>query len=110
MLNAREIQKNRKIFNEADKIMIATFKTLSDLNRYRIFRILAEQPKLTVSDIAEILNISLPLASQHIKILAYANLLKKERAGKRILTKLEHKNPLVPAMVKIIKQALKLTN
>ncbi|MDO8509686.1 MAG: metalloregulator ArsR/SmtB family transcription factor [bacterium] len=110
MFNKREIQKNRKIFTEADKIMAATFKTLSDLNRYRIFRILAEQPKLTVGSIALILNISLPLASQHIKILAHANLLKKERAGKKVLTKLEHSNPFVQAMVKIIKQALKSTN
>jgi len=110
MLTKKEIQKNRGIFSETDKIMAATFKTLSDVNRYRIFRILAEQPKLTVSSIAGILDISLPLASQHIKILANANLLKKERTGKKVLTKLENSNPFVQAMMKIIKLALKSTN
>lgn len=109
-LTKKEIQQNRSIFSETDKIMAATFKTLSDVNRYRIFRILAEQPKLTVSSIAEILDISLPLASQHIKILAHANLLRKERTGKKVLTKLEISNPFVQAMVKIIKKALKSTN
>lgn len=110
ILTKKEIQQNRRIFSETDKIMAATFKTLSDVNRYRIFRILAEQPKLTVSSIAGILDISLPLASQHIKILAHANLLRKERTGKKVLTKLEHSNPFVQAMVKIIKKALKSTN
>lgn len=110
MLTKKEIQQNRRIFSETDKIMAATFKTLGDVKRYRIFRILAEQPKLTVSSIADILDISLPLASQHIKILAHANLLKKERTGKKVLTKLETSNPFVQAMVKIIKQALRSTN
>ncbi len=110
ILTKKEILENRRIFSETDKIMAATFKTFSDVNRYRIFRILAEQPELAVSSIAEILDISLPLASQHIKILAHANLLKKERTGKKVLTKLEHNNPFVKAMVKIIKQALRLTN
>jgi len=69
MLSTKEIFAKRKIFHDTDSKMVLTFKVLSDVNRYRIFRILAAQPKLSVSDIAQILKISLPLASQHIKIL-----------------------------------------
>ena len=108
MLTEKEITQNRKFLSETDKSMAETFKVLSDLNRYRIFRILAEQPKLSVTTIAKILNISVPLASQHIKILAHANLLQKERHGKRIYTKLEKGNPFVRAIIKTIQQALKL--
>src|SRR3989338_167362 len=107
MLTTKEIKKNRKILSEADKRMAAAFKVLSDVNRYRIFRILAGQPKLSVSSIALILNISLPLASQHIKILAQANLLQKERAGKKVFPRLEHGNPLVQAVIKTIALTLK---
>jgi DNA-binding transcriptional ArsR family regulator len=107
MLTAKEINKNRKIFNESDKTMAADFKVLSDVNRYRIFRLLTEQSKLSVSDIAEILNISLPLASQHIRILTHVNLIKKEKYGKMVFPKLEHENPFVQAMVKTIQTALK---
>ncbi len=107
MLSIKEIQKNRKIFNETDKIIVAAFKVLSDVNRYRIFRILVEQPKLSISNIAQILDISLPLASQHLRILVQANLLQKERVGKKIFPKLEHDNALVPAIVKTIKQIIK---
>jgi len=102
MLTQKEINKNRKIFTESDKIMAGIFKALSDINRYRIFRLLAVYPDLSISDIARIINISLPLASQHIRVLTHANLIKKERNGKMILPKLEQNNNFVQAVVKII--------
>jgi len=106
-LTEKEILKNRKVFSETDKSMATAFKVLSDVNRYRIFRLLSQQPKLSISTIAKILNISLPLASQHIKILAHANLLQKERGGKKIFPKLEYGNPFVQAVAKTIQEALK---
>lgn len=106
MLSQKDILKNRKVFSKIDKNMAAAFKVLSDVNRYRIFRLLVEQPELTVGDIAHILKISLPLASQHIKILEHANLLQKERAGKKIFPKLKHGNPFVQAVITTIKQTL----
>jgi DNA-binding transcriptional ArsR family regulator len=105
MFGHKDIQTNRKLFSESDKSMVAVFKVLSDINRYRIFRILAEQPRLSVSNIARILDISLPLASQHIKILTHAKLLQKERDGKKVFPKLEHSNPFVQAIVKTIERA-----
>lgn len=108
MSSDKEILKNRKILSETDKSMAATFKVLSDLNRYRIFRILAEQPKLSVSVIAQILDISIPLTSQHIKILGQANLIQKEKEGKKVFPKLHRGNPFVQAMIKTIQHDLKI--
>jgi DNA-binding transcriptional ArsR family regulator len=62
MLTAKEVVQKRKLFSESDASMAAAFKVLSDVNRYRIFRILAAEPELSVSNIAHILDISLPLA------------------------------------------------
>lgn len=107
MLSEKEIRENRKIFSESDKSMAAAFKVLSDINRYRIFRILSQQPKISVSNIARILNISLPLASQHIRVLEHARLLQKERGGKKVFPKLEYGNPFVQAVTKTIQEALK---
>lgn len=107
MLTPKEIQAKRNLLSETDKNMAMAFKVLSDVNRYRIFRILADQPKITISDIAKILNISLPLTSQHIKIMTHANILQKEKSGKKVFPKLEHGNPLVRAVVKTIETALK---
>lgn len=110
MLSKKEILENRKILSETDKKMAAAFKVLSDVNRFRIFRLLSQQPKISISSLAKILNISLPLASQHIKILTHANLLQKERAGKKVYPKLEYGNPFVQAVVKTIQEALKFIN
>lgn len=104
MLSQKEIIKSRNIFKETDKGMVSVFKILSDFNRYRIFRLLAAQPKLTVSNIAQILNISLPLASQHLKLLVAANLLQKERVGKKVFPKIEKNNLFVQSILMIIKK------
>ena len=107
MLTAKEIQKGRKIFRAVDERATTAFKALSDLNRYRIFRILTEHPQISISNIADIMDISLPLASQHIKVLEQAGLLRKERIGKTVLPKLVRTDPFVQAIVKTITPALK---
>lgn len=107
MLTKKEIENNRKILSDKDKSMASTFKVLSDVNRYRIFRILIDEPKISISRIAKILEISMPLASQHIKVLTDAHLIEKERDGKKVLTKLEYGNPFVLAVIHTIKLALK---
>lgn len=106
-LSKKEIERNRRILSESDKTMAASFKVLSDINRYRIFRILSQQPKISISNIARILNISVPLVSQHIRILTHTNILQKERDGKKVFPKIEYGNPFVQAVVKTIEEALK---
>ncbi|MDP4007659.1 MAG: metalloregulator ArsR/SmtB family transcription factor [Candidatus Peregrinibacteria bacterium] len=107
MLRKKNSPKIKKLFNEKNKDIVAVFKALSDVNRYHIFCILMHEPNCSVSEIAEILGISLPLTSQHIKILTLNNLLQKEREGKKIIPKLEKSNPLVKAIIKILQQTSK---
>lgn len=90
-----EIHKYRMIFTETDRDLSALFKILSDLSRYRIFLLLMGSTRISIGNLAKILNISLPLASQHVKIMVQAGLLQKQRNGKRIYPKIEHGNPLV---------------
>lgn len=108
MLSEKEVAKNRKIFSETDKKMVVAFKALSDISRYRLFCMLLKQPQLSISDIAQILNISLSLASQHLKVLTHANLLRKERKGKKVFPKIEQSSPIVKLVVKTIQQAVKI--
>lgn len=107
MLTKKEIQAHRGIFDETDKKIVAAFKVLSDLNRFRIFRILAQQPKLSVSNIAHILDISVPLASQHIKVLLHADIVQKERKGKKVFPRLDHEDPFVQVAKTTIQEVLK---
>ncbi len=90
MLTDKQIEKIRKGFNGIDQRTI--FKILGDTNRYRIFEMLGKQSKLAVSDMAKILRISIPLASQHLKILEQAKILQKERIGQKVYYKVRADN------------------
>jgi DNA-binding transcriptional ArsR family regulator len=96
MLTDKQITKIRKAFNGTDQREI--FKILGDTNRYRIFEMLGEQPRISVSDIAKILKISLPLASQHLKILEQAEMLEKEKQGQKVYYKLKTDNKIAKAI------------
>lgn len=78
------------------------FKILGDTNRYRIFEMLGKEPQLTVSDIAKVLKISTPLASQHLKILEHGRLLQKEKRGQKVYYKLGTDNRIAQAITKTI--------
>jgi DNA-binding transcriptional ArsR family regulator len=90
MLTDKQITKIRKAFNGTDQRVI--FKILGDTNRYRIFEMLGKLKQLSVSDMAKILRISIPLASQHLKILEQAQMLEKEKQGQKVYYKLRADN------------------
>jgi DNA-binding transcriptional ArsR family regulator len=100
MLTDKQINKIRKAFNGTDQRAI--FKILGDTNRYRIFQMLGKQPKLAVGDIAKVLKVSIPLASQHLKILEQGNMLKKEKQGQKVYYKLKTDNLIAHVITKEI--------
>lgn len=104
MLTQKEINKNRKRFSEKDLSVSALFKILSDTNRYRIFLLLIGSPRFSIGTIAKILDISLPLASQHIRLMVHARVLQKTRDGKRICIQLERRNPLLTSIIKALQR------
>lgn len=97
MLTDKQIEKIRKAFNGTDQRVI--FKILGDTNRYRIFEMLSKEPKLSVSDIAKILKISIPLSSQHLKILEQAKILQKEKLGQKVYYKLRIDNQIAQSIM-----------
>ena len=60
------------------------FKAFSDLNRRRIIQFL-RQKAMYPSELAELLGVSKPTVSEHLKILHIAGLVEKERQGNSIL-------------------------
>lgn len=107
MLKAKVIKKIRKLISPTDNDFAQVFKVLGDINRYRIFHILSNHSGLSVSTVAKILDISLPLTSIHLKVLSSNKLIVKEKAGKNIYPKLNLKNPLVRAFIEVIMHASK---
>ncbi len=60
----------------------ATFKALGEPTRLKILRLLAEQ-ELCVCELEEILDMSQPRVSQHLKVLKQAGLVKERREAQR---------------------------
>lgn len=105
MLNPKDVQKHRKRFTKKDETVSALFKVLGDTNRYRIFLLLTESPKFSIGSIAKILDISLPLASQHIRLMVHAHVLQKKRDGKRVYIQLDRHNLLLTTIRKALQRA-----
>ena len=72
-------EKDHKLLKE----MVELFKALGDPNRLKIIRLLASKMEnsITVTNIANKLDISQPAASQHLKILKNIGILEPNKKG-----------------------------
>lgn len=103
MISNEKAEKVRKYLEKKNIKLTLIFKTLSEANRCKIFWMLATEDKMSVSSAAKVLKISLPLASQHLKILLQNGLLKKEKLGQQVYYELNRSNPFVDPLIKVIK-------
>ncbi len=102
MLSPHEIAKVRKYLGARDEDLAELFKVLSEPNRCKMFRAIAKHKRLAVGDAAKILGISMPLASQHLKLLLQGDLLTKVKEGQTVYYSLNKKNPVVQSILKAI--------
>lgn len=65
--------------------MARVFKALGDVNRMRIIKVLASNPNesVCVVEMADILGISQPATSQHLRVLRSVGILRPNRVGNR---------------------------
>ena len=78
-----------------EKRLIHTMQLLGDKTRYAIFKLLASEEELCVSEIANRLNISPSAVSQHFRNFEILRLVEKERMGQKICYVLNEKDSLV---------------
>jgi ArsR family transcriptional regulator, lead/cadmium/zinc/bismuth-responsive transcriptional repressor len=104
MLTKQEIEKlQKKLAPLQDELALCeAFRILGDWSRYRIMKTLLEAKELCVSDISEIVGISMSATSQHLRILEMSGLVESERMGQMICYKplLEHSK--VKSLIKLI--------
>jgi len=105
MLSKKDIGKVRKnvIQEDAEDRIPFMFQALADTTRLKIFRLLAKQDDLCVTDIAKIFNLSTPAISYQMRMLEMVGIVKKERMGKMICYELKKEDPLVKKMMRIVK-------
>lgn len=81
------------------------FDLLSDPSRYRILKALALQPELCVSDLTELLNMTMPAVSHHLRLLKDADAVTCWRDGQMICYALA-KSPVSDFIRQALKQSL----
>lgn len=108
MLATREAERIRSTFDVAKESFLAnSFKALGDLNRNRIFHLLCLKGEMSASKIADTLDISHSLASQHLKVLAYAKLISKKKTGSNVFYRLNRDDRFVRKMISTVRQFIK---
>lgn len=103
MLSSLEIDKLRTLILSQDEKLAGVFAALSDLTRFRIFRLLlTSQDDLCVTEIAQVFEISVPAASQQLKIMEQAGLITPERNGQMTCYRVERKNIMTRFVMKFL--------
>lgn len=103
MLTTNEHAKFKKYAKKLDVVKMAkAFDALGEPNRCRIFRSLAKYDNASVGQLAEALDLSGSLTSQHLKVLLHANLVVKERCGKNVCYEVRHDDPIASALESIV--------
>jgi ArsR family transcriptional regulator len=99
MLSPIERDRLEEHINGMDVSRVTTcFDALSEPNRCLIFRALLKDNAVGVGDMARIVGISDPLASQHLKTLREAGLVLREKEGKYVYYRVNNGNPMVWAL------------
>ena len=82
--------------------LYASFGALADPTRYSIFQTLVIHKGFCVSDLAELVGVSVASASQHLKFLEKQRLVVRERKGRKICYKVNYQNDITISFIQVI--------
>lgn len=102
MLSKSRIRQIKKEISIDSNKMTAVFSALSDRGRLKMFKLLLKHDDLCVTEIANIFEISVPAASQQLKIMEINGLIQKERMGQMICYCVNKKSSIVKLIQKVV--------
>lgn len=85
-------------------LLIDVFAALGDRMRMRIFVMLLRYDDLCVTDLANVLEVSVPAVSQHLRILEQAGLVQRHRQGQRVCYDIQRKREVVKGVVRLVER------
>jgi DNA-binding transcriptional ArsR family regulator len=99
MLTPAEHQKLQRYIDGIDvERMANAFDALGEPNRCLIFRALLKERQVNVGQLASAVGISNSLASQHLKVLLEAGLIRRQKNGKNVYYSVYNGDALVGAI------------
>ncbi len=102
MLTTKEKARLRQHISLDNDRVTDIFNALADPTRCKLFRVFTKQDGVNVGEAASVLKISVPLASQHLRVLENTKLLTRQKIGREVFYKVNSSDPFVNAVVKAI--------
>lgn len=102
MLKPAEISKIKKNIESKNTHTADIFNLLGDRNRFLIMKLLIEQGEMCVSDLAEVLDVSVSAVSQHLRILEMSKMVECERMGQMMCYKPKTDDPSIKKIINLI--------
>lgn len=103
MLQSSEVRSLRTQLNKEKSELPRIFQALADQSRWKIFQLLLEHQDICVTEIANVLDISTPAASQQLKIMETSGLIKRERDGQRICYRIRDDSSTIRSVIRLTK-------
>ena len=101
MLESSQISKIKESLKTQNISLVDVFNLLGDKNRFLIIKILIEQGEMCVSDLANVLDISVSAVSQHLRILEMSRMVEGERMGQMMCYKPRIDDPRIKKIINL---------
>lgn len=102
MLEPSQILKIQEELKKQSLSVVDVFRLLGDKNRFLIIRLLVEQGEMCVSDLANVLDISVSAVSQHLRILEMSKMVEGERMGQMMCYKPKIDDPNIRKIINLM--------
>jgi len=87
MLEPAQILKIKESLKTQNTSLVDVFSLLGDKNRFLIIKLLIEQGEMCVTDLANVLGVSVSAVSQHLRILEMSRIVEGEKMGQMMCYK-----------------------
>ena len=102
MLTKAQVQEIREDVGSANRRLTMMFSALSDKGRFSIFRLFMQHRDICVTEVADVLRISVPAASQQLKVMELSGLVAKKREGQKVCYAVKRGDSVVCSLMRIV--------
>ena len=102
MLEPSQISKIKETLEAQNTSLVDVFSLLGDKNRFLIIKLLIEQGEMCVTDLANVLDISVSAVSQHLRILEMSRMVEGEKMGQMMCYKPKIDDPTTRKIISLM--------
>jgi len=102
MLESSQISKIKETLKTQNTSLVDVFSLLGDKNRFLIIKLLIKQGEMCVTDLSNVLDISVSAVSQHLRILEMSKMVEGEKMGQMMCYKPKIDDPTIKKIISLM--------